>query len=1036
MRSWPRVMGSLCRLLFLLVGGLLCATHANAQAAAVYQDEAAFLAALDSPTLIDFEGIASPGLPVFLGDPGVFTAGGVTISNNSQMFVQNIDAQYGTGSFLSAQGGEFQGVIMTFPANTVAVGFNYAYADSVIANAVLIGGAGFQLSASGFGSVGFFGAFRESGIERVSVLVNGAGIDLDNVWFLVDPNPSPSGTYTDEAAFLAELNSPTLIDFEDIAAPGEDVYQGNPGVFADSGVTISNNSQMFVRNIIDSIYGTGSFLAPQGADPQVVNIELPTSTVAVGFSYGYRIWGFPSATVSVNGEEIYILPPDTDGELGFFGVIRDDTTIESVTITVDGDTIDIDNVFFLVDPSVQPARYLDEAEFLAAVDLPTLIDFEDIVDPGESATYGSAFVDSGIRISNESNMFVQNNNSYGTMSFLSPQGETPQLVQIQLPPNTMAAGFSYSYRSSDATAMVNGSELFDLIAQPPGSLAFFGVIRDAPIESIFLTVNDAGIDLDNFWFVATPEGGGLNVPGGGEIDTRFGTNGVLMLNDLLQSDFADFFGLGVQPGGGIVIAGTEYNNGQDPVVQVAKIGLTGLLDTNFGDGGIRSVDVGFGAGFAWDMQVLPDGGILVSGRGARGSGDSTSFVFKLDANGDVDTTFGNNGIVTDNLDLTAGLPTDGYNRIVVRADGNILLGTAGLGIHQLDANGNRDLNFGLLSTATPQDSAWSSYGLAEAADGKVVFGGGTAFFGSPQDFIVGKYLADGSDLDNSFGSGGVTSAQVSPDNDELLDLVIDSQKRIVAVGWTIHAGFRKSAAVRFLPNGSLDPSFGWGGIRILDGVALRNFRLTRVLLRPDGGLLLSGEALGFLPNPSYELAVISLNQDGSLDESFAGKGWQELDVAPDPEERSTYLLRDAMVIHPSGKIVLLNWKCSCMSMLEAPQWNDTDGDGLPDGIDPDDDNDGVLDVDDAFPTDPTESVDTDNDGIGDNADTDDDGDGMPDTFEIENGFDPLDGSDANGDADADGFTNLEEFEARSDPLDPESIPTRDLSWLYYLLLKD
>ena len=35
--------------------------------------------------------------------------------------------------------------------------------------------------------------------------------------------------------------------------------------------------------------------------------------------------------------------------------------------------------------------------------------------------------------------------------------------------------------------------------------------------------------------------------------------------------------------------------------------------------------------------------------------------------------------------------------------------------------------------------------------------------------------------------------------------------------------------------------------------------------------------------------------------------------------------------------------------------------------------DSVLDADDAFPLDSTESVDTDDDGTGDNADTDDDG---------------------------------------------------------------
>ncbi len=46
--------------------------------------------------------------------------------------------------------------------------------------------------------------------------------------------------------------------------------------------------------------------------------------------------------------------------------------------------------------------------------------------------------------------------------------------------------------------------------------------------------------------------------------------------------------------------------------------------------------------------------------------------------------------------------------------------------------------------------------------------------------------------------------------------------------------------------------------------------------------------------------------------------------------------------------------------------------------DTDDDNDEVLDVDDVFPLDSSESVDTDGDGIGNNADDDDDGDGILD----------------------------------------------------------
>ena len=45
----------------------------------------------------------------------------------------------------------------------------------------------------------------------------------------------------------------------------------------------------------------------------------------------------------------------------------------------------------------------------------------------------------------------------------------------------------------------------------------------------------------------------------------------------------------------------------------------------------------------------------------------------------------------------------------------------------------------------------------------------------------------------------------------------------------------------------------------------------------------------------------------------------------------------------------------------------------------DSDDDGVLDLEDAFPEDPTESLDTDGDGVGNNSDPDDDGDGIADS---------------------------------------------------------
>jgi gliding motility-associated-like protein len=69
---------------------------------------------------------------------------------------------------------------------------------------------------------------------------------------------------------------------------------------------------------------------------------------------------------------------------------------------------------------------------------------------------------------------------------------------------------------------------------------------------------------------------------------------------------------------------------------------------------------------------------------------------------------------------------------------------------------------------------------------------------------------------------------------------------------------------------------------------------------------------------------------------------------------------------------------------------DTDGDLIANSCDTDDDNDGTLDEEDAFPLDGTEDTDTDGDGIGNNSDTDDDNDGDSDEEELANNTDPLD----------------------------------------------
>ncbi|MCK4831029.1 thrombospondin type 3 repeat-containing protein, partial [bacterium] len=84
------------------------------------------------------------------------------------------------------------------------------------------------------------------------------------------------------------------------------------------------------------------------------------------------------------------------------------------------------------------------------------------------------------------------------------------------------------------------------------------------------------------------------------------------------------------------------------------------------------------------------------------------------------------------------------------------------------------------------------------------------------------------------------------------------------------------------------------------------------------------------------------------------------------------------------------------------EYLDSDSDGIGDNSDSDDDNDGVPDINDTFPTNSAEHSDLDGDGIGDNSDLDIDGDGWSTTIEETAGSDPEDYYDVPSDTDSDG----------------------------------
>ena len=91
---------------------------------------------------------------------------------------------------------------------------------------------------------------------------------------------------------------------------------------------------------------------------------------------------------------------------------------------------------------------------------------------------------------------------------------------------------------------------------------------------------------------------------------------------------------------------------------------------------------------------------------------------------------------------------------------------------------------------------------------------------------------------------------------------------------------------------------------------------------------------------------------------------------------------------------------------DASETEDCDNDGIGNNTDTDDDNDGVLDVADLYPCDPTQFADTDLDGIGDGDDIDDDNDGILDVYE--------DTATGDNDIDNDGIVNSKDLDSDGD----------------------
>ena len=157
--------------------------------------------------------------------------------------------------------------------------------------------------------------------------------------------------------------------------------------------------------------------------------------------------------------------------------------------------------------------------------------------------------------------------------------------------------------------------------------------------------------------------------------------------------------------------------------------------------------------------------------------------------------------------------------------------------------------------------------MAIQTDGKIVVVG-YADNGADNDFAMVRYNPDGA-LDTTFGNGGIVTTDFGAD-DFGYGLAIQADDKIVVVGntRTLDKSSSAIAAARYNSDGSQDSTFAEDGIFTLD-LAVESDIAEAVAIQTDGRIVLAVESENFAPS---DFTVVRLNSDGSLDTSFGGNG--------------------------------------------------------------------------------------------------------------------------------------------------------------------
>jgi uncharacterized delta-60 repeat protein len=383
----------------------------------------------------------------------------------------------------------------------------------------------------------------------------------------------------------------------------------------------------------------------------------------------------------------------------------------------------------------------------------------------------------------------------------------------------------------------------------------------------------------------------------GALDPSFGNGGVALSN---HADCIRDFEL--LPDGKI-IAVTENSGGSwsppQTEIRISRFNSNGSLDASYAIGGMASFSRtdhyldGWALALDGDLRPVIGGSIKCSipwdGLPRVADNTYTDFALvRLDTFGSPDTTFGDNGL--SKTSTHTSLRDHPFDVAVIPGDGRLIVAGVSeaysgrwdwLGLTRLFPDGSIDTTFGIAGRVVLETNQVAFPVCIALDDENRTFAFASVMGPSGNyDFAVWRFLPDGT-WDTSFGED--TSGDGVPDgvayqdfggiHDVLEGAVLQADGRILLAGrawdpfgqtgnlWDI-------VLTRLMPNGSVDASFGQGGVVTMD-FGQANENIGRDIYVLEDGRILAVAASTAYPDKTILLRFLP---DGTPDHTFGSAG--------------------------------------------------------------------------------------------------------------------------------------------------------------------